>query len=114
MSNVIIQNWDETPGERSLRETGKKSTERSIVETGLTLSGVDLRKSNAVHTMQRIAKCLQKLCELMAEHKWDDEKVCIVIGIQARNKWELGLDGEWHEIGSNSWLDSIAKHQGKR
>lgn len=113
MSNIILPGggngeWKETPGERSLRQLGHRSTENAIFETGIELGADELRKEHAGATMQKIGKALWALRQKMADLSWDDDKVCIVIGIQARNGYVKDVEGEWVEEGSPQWLDKIA------
>lgn len=109
MANIILKNWEETPGERSLREKGHRTKQNAIMETGLSVGLNECRSSNVGATMQKIAKCLWELRQQAATQGWDDDKVCVTIGMQVRNNWEKDCDGEWQEIGSNAWLDKIAR-----
>jgi hypothetical protein len=108
VANIIIQKWDETPGERSLRQKGHRTKENAVMETGVELGADELRKENAGEAFKKIAKALWALRNQMAEQGWDDDKVLIVVGIQARNGWEKTAEGEWIETGSQNWLDRIA------
>lgn len=108
MANIHINKWNETPGERSLKEKGHRTKQNAIMETGIAVGLNECRSSNVAGTMQQIAKCLWNLRQLAADNGWDDDKVCVTIGIQIRNGWEKDMDGEWQEIGSNLWLDKIA------
>ena len=110
MANIHIQKWEETPGERSLRERGHASKDIGIIETGITTGAFDTRADRVGGLMKRVANCLWELRQKMAEMKWDDDRVCLVIGIQIRNKWEQAIDGEWVEIGSVAWLDKQAQN----
>jgi len=114
MSNIIIRPWNETPGDRSLRQLGHKTTEHGILETGITVCASELRKASAPIFLAKIARALQKITDQMADLRWDDEKVCLTIGIQVRNHWEQGPDGEWHEEGDQRWLDKVAKDAKKK
>jgi hypothetical protein len=108
MANIIIKNWEETPGERSLREQGHRTKQNAVMETGIEFGADMLRKENAAEAFQKVMKALWEIKNAMAAQGWDDDKVLVVVGIQARNGWEKDCDGEWVEIGSNLWLDKIA------
>ena len=109
MANIIIHPWDETPGERSLRQLGHRTTSQGILETGLEFGGELLRKELIGDAMQRIIKALWELRQAMADQSWDDEKVLMIMGIQARNGWVKDVDGIWQESGSPEWIASQAK-----
>lgn len=113
MANIIIPGggggkWEETAGERSLRQLGHKTTNRGVMEIGLEFGADELRKENVTNTINRIMKTLWELRQAMAEQSWDDDKVLIVIGMQARNKWIKDVNGEWVEEGLKEWLDNQA------
>ena len=117
MGNIILPGpgcgeWSETPGERSLRQLGHRTVENAIMETGCEFGADELRSSSIGGAMQTIAKALWNLRQAMADAKWDDEKVLIVIGIQARNGWEKSCDGEWIEKGSPQWLARQVEKKG--
>ena len=114
MANIIVPGdgsgkWKETPGERSLRQKGFKSSQYGVLEAGITTGAYELRKTNAPGLMKKIAATLQRLCNDMAGLRWDDDEVCLCIGIQVRNKWERGVDGDWHESGTIDALDETAR-----
>jgi hypothetical protein len=113
VSNIIIPgggggNWQETPGERSLRQMGHRTSQNAIMETGVELGADELRKENAGASMKKIGKALWELRQAMADQGWDDDKVMVVIGIQARNGWARDCEGQWQESGSQATLDKLA------
>jgi hypothetical protein len=109
MANIIIKPWGETPAEESLRQKGYSSVEKGCMETGIEFGAALLRKENVGEAMQKIMRALWELRQAMADQQWDDDKVYVVIGMQARNGWEQSAEGEWFETGSKAWLDNQAK-----
>src|SRR6266850_3995580 len=92
--------WKETPAERSLRKRGHAAKETAILEGGGEFSAVLTRKENAIEAFKHFMKVLQGLRGGAADHNFDDEKGCIIFGVQWRNNYEQDEDGQWHEMGS--------------
>jgi len=108
MANIILHDWDETPGERSLREKKHSTKQVGCIESGCQFGMDLLRKDKAMEAFRLIMGALHAVKNAAADQKWDDERVCVTVGIQVRNNWEKDMDGEWVEVGSNQWLDKIA------
>jgi hypothetical protein len=109
MANIIIRPWGETPGERSLRQKGHRTKQEEVLEIGVEFGADMIRSNNAGDAMKKIANALWNLRQAMADRQWDDEKVLVVMGIQARNGYVKDVDGQWVEEGSEQWLNKIAK-----
>jgi hypothetical protein len=119
MSNIILPpsfsskskdfKWTETPAERSLRKKGHAKREAAILEGGGEFSTVLTRKENAVEAFKYFMRVLQGIRNAAADHKFDDERGCIIFAVQWRNNYEQNEDGEWIEMGSGKqWLDKLA------
>lgn len=113
MSNIILPGpgggkWQETTAERSLREKGHRDKQHAVLETGMEFCASETRKDQAGDLLQRIAKCVWGLRQKIADMGWDDDKVLMVLGIQARNGFTRSADGEWLEEGSQEWMDRQA------
>jgi hypothetical protein len=113
MANIIIRPFDETPGERSLRQKKKSQTQRGIIESG-TQMYLSLFRTDPKKAFEMVMRALHGAKNACADQGWDDEKVVVVIGVQMRNKWEIDVDGEPIEVGSVQWLDrQAAKAKGR-